>query len=55
VAGGPDRGRGERFLGTRDKREKAKPKAPPSNTEDGAPKIILGFSVRATRPPTRSG
>ena len=25
-------------------------KAPPSKTEDGAPKFFLGFVVRATRP-----
>jgi hypothetical protein len=31
-------------------RKKVKSKAPPSSTEDGAPKFVSGFSVRATRP-----
>jgi hypothetical protein len=29
---------------------KAKSKAPPSQTEDGAPKFVLGFIARAIRP-----
>jgi len=29
---------------------KSKKKAPPSKTEDGAPKFIFGFIVRVTRP-----
>jgi len=32
------------------KKPKAKSKAPPSQTEDGAPKFVLGFIARATRP-----
>jgi hypothetical protein len=30
--------------------KEAKSKAPPSKTEGWAPKFILGFNVRATRP-----
>jgi len=35
--------------------EKAKSKAPPSKTEGRAPKVLLGFIVRATRPSPKTG
>ena len=44
MRGERSRRRVERFQGVRDDPEKARSKAPPSNTKDGAPEIVLGVS-----------
>jgi hypothetical protein len=48
--GHPDKRQCGTVLGGLPNKKEAKSKAPPSQTEGGAPKLGLGFIVRATRP-----